>query len=427
MASTIKVTNINTPDGTGNIIVDRPLSGSGASLTNLPAANLTGTLPAISGASLTNLPAANLTGTLPAISGASLTNLPAGGDKRNFIIDGDFTQWPEGNKTNETTNVYGPALWRLTHSTSTANMDMTKSTTVPTFAQSSHTSEFSFLVDVGSVADATPSTNDLKLLRYFVTGSDYTYLHSKEVTLAFWVKGSTIGQYGVAFKNSATDRGYITSFNLVAANTWEYKTITITLDTTGTWLFTEADIGLIIEFQFLSGANRLTSSPGSWQAENKFGSSGQVNMMALTTNNIAFSQVGLYIGSTAPTFLGEPISTVQTQVEYYVESFNYDLEGSAIVPLGSGVFVSATQLRAHVPFNTRKRVPATMTNSSTANQFSIQFGASGSDVSSINGWTQPSTVGAVFMVTHGPSVSGGEAGNLRCDNSGAWVLADARH
>jgi len=56
MASTIKVTNINTPDDTGNIIVDRPLSGSGASLTSLPAANLTGTLPAISGASSTNLP-----------------------------------------------------------------------------------------------------------------------------------------------------------------------------------------------------------------------------------------------------------------------------------------------------------------------------------------------------------------------------------
>ena len=59
MASTIKVTNIDTPDGTGNITVDRPLSGSGASLTNLPAANLTGTLPAISGANLTNLPAAS--------------------------------------------------------------------------------------------------------------------------------------------------------------------------------------------------------------------------------------------------------------------------------------------------------------------------------------------------------------------------------
>jgi hypothetical protein len=54
--STIHVNTINTRDGTGNITVSRPLSGSGASLTNLPAANLTGALPAINGALLTNLP-----------------------------------------------------------------------------------------------------------------------------------------------------------------------------------------------------------------------------------------------------------------------------------------------------------------------------------------------------------------------------------
>ena len=46
MASTIKVTNIDTPDSTGNITVDRPLSGSGASLTALNATQLTtGTIP----------------------------------------------------------------------------------------------------------------------------------------------------------------------------------------------------------------------------------------------------------------------------------------------------------------------------------------------------------------------------------------------
>jgi len=54
------------------------LQGSGANLTALPAANLTGTLPAISAANLTNVPAANITGTLPAISGANLTGIAAG-------------------------------------------------------------------------------------------------------------------------------------------------------------------------------------------------------------------------------------------------------------------------------------------------------------------------------------------------------------
>ena len=41
MASTIKVDTIDTPSGSGNITLNRPLSGSGASLTNLPATALT--------------------------------------------------------------------------------------------------------------------------------------------------------------------------------------------------------------------------------------------------------------------------------------------------------------------------------------------------------------------------------------------------
>jgi hypothetical protein len=52
-------------------------TGSGANLTSLPAAQLTGALPAISAANLTNVPAANITGTLPAISGANLTGIDA--------------------------------------------------------------------------------------------------------------------------------------------------------------------------------------------------------------------------------------------------------------------------------------------------------------------------------------------------------------
>ena len=61
-------------------------SGSGANLTSLPAAQLTGTvadarfpatLPAASAANLTSIPAANVTGTLPALTAANLTNIPA--------------------------------------------------------------------------------------------------------------------------------------------------------------------------------------------------------------------------------------------------------------------------------------------------------------------------------------------------------------
>ena len=59
------------------IVTAVSFTGSGANLTNLPAGNLSGTLPAISAANLTNVPAANITGTLPAIDGSNLTGVGA--------------------------------------------------------------------------------------------------------------------------------------------------------------------------------------------------------------------------------------------------------------------------------------------------------------------------------------------------------------
>jgi len=81
-------------------VVANLFSGSGASLTSIPAGQLTGTLPAISGANLTNLDASDLASgtipdarfpaTLPAVSGANLTGLaPNVGITTN--LSGTFT------------------------------------------------------------------------------------------------------------------------------------------------------------------------------------------------------------------------------------------------------------------------------------------------------------------------------------------------
>ena len=89
MASEIRVNKIENRSGLGTvtfadtgvdlagIVTATTFSGSGASLTALPAAQLSGTLPALSAANLTNVPAANITGPLPAVSAANLTNVPA--------------------------------------------------------------------------------------------------------------------------------------------------------------------------------------------------------------------------------------------------------------------------------------------------------------------------------------------------------------
>ena len=66
------------------------LSGKTMTYGNLPAANLSGSLPAIDGSNLTSIPAANLTGSLPAIDGSALTNLPAGG-KILQVVTNNYT------------------------------------------------------------------------------------------------------------------------------------------------------------------------------------------------------------------------------------------------------------------------------------------------------------------------------------------------
>ena len=57
----VNVAMSNNASVAGNLSVTGTLAGNGSNLTNLPAANLTGTLPAISGANLTNLPATSPT------------------------------------------------------------------------------------------------------------------------------------------------------------------------------------------------------------------------------------------------------------------------------------------------------------------------------------------------------------------------------
>jgi hypothetical protein len=97
MVSTVKVTNIDTPDNTGNITFDRPIAGDGSNLTgvaptkatvealgiDLPAANLTGTVAA---ARLPDLGAWKLIGSQDASTSASLTQTGLGTAYETYAI-----------------------------------------------------------------------------------------------------------------------------------------------------------------------------------------------------------------------------------------------------------------------------------------------------------------------------------------------------
>lgn len=86
---------------------------------------------------------------------------------------------------------------------------------------------------------------------------------AQTVTVSFWVRASYTGTFSVGFANSAGTRVYATTYAINSANTWEYKTVTIPGDTSGTWL-TDNTVGLYLRFMLLSGSNFAVASNNTW-------------------------------------------------------------------------------------------------------------------------------------------------------------------
>ena len=96
---TVDASGVSVTAGVGTF---NSVQGSGASLTALPAANLTGTLPALTAANLTNIPAANIVG----VCTSGLTKTGGFGKFASYAIIADqkATDTPGGSSSTGTFN-----------------------------------------------------------------------------------------------------------------------------------------------------------------------------------------------------------------------------------------------------------------------------------------------------------------------------------
>ncbi len=88
-----------------------------------------------------------------------------------------------------------------------------------------------------TVADASPSANDYLLLAHTkLEAQNLGHLEfgtsgAKDLTLSFWVKSNKTGNASVNLLNAGTTRTTHPQYTINAADTWEYKTITVSGDT----------------------------------------------------------------------------------------------------------------------------------------------------------------------------------------------------
>ena len=232
--------------------------------------------------------------------------------------------------------------------------------------QNSQASKFTAQQNAGSVTPPTGYTNYLG----FVSSSAYTPLSTdyfsviqyvegfnaadfgwgaagaSTVTLSFWVRSSLTGTFGGSVFNSAGNRGYVFSYTINSANTWEQKTVTIVGDTTGTWL-TNNGIGVAIRFGLGAGSTQQGTA-GSWSGSAVTTVTGAVNVCATNAATWYVTGVQLEVGSVATPFerrqYGQELALCQ---RYYWRQ----VAGNNGYPrFSSGICLSATSGQAFITF-----------------------------------------------------------------------------
>ena len=173
-----------------------------------------------------------------------------------------------------------------------------------------------------TTADASIGSGQAYTFRQRVEGYNIADLgwgtaDAKTVTLSFWVRSSLTGTFGGSIFNSAGDRAYVFSYTISAANTWEYKTISIAGDTSGTWLTTNGT-GLNLLFSLGSGSS-LKGSAGSWGSTLFTAPTSSVDLIGTNGATFYITGVQLEVGSTATSFDYRPYGTELALCQRYYE------------------------------------------------------------------------------------------------------------
>lgn len=277
---------------------------------------------------------------------------------QNYLYNGDMEVWNEGTAlVAPGPNTHGAEGYRpiLTATDGVANVN--RSTSVPTVSTSVKAFNYSYEVDI-TTADATIAAGQRAEIQHYIEGNNFKNIHQKQVTLSFWVYATKTGTSCVFFRNSAGDRSYIAEYTISSSNTWEFKTVTLNLDTSGTWLLTAGVRGLFMGWALATGSTFQTTA-GSWQSGDYYATSNQVNHFDSASNFFRITGVKLNLGSTATPFTlmsGSSQGELAITQRYFQKS--HAMTDTALSSAASGiVFInglstSSVRKRHYVPFRT---------------------------------------------------------------------------
>jgi hypothetical protein len=278
-----------------------------------------------------------------------------------------------------------------------------------------------------TTADASIGSTQLYRIEQRIEGFNIADLSwgtasAQTVTLSFWVRSSLTGTFGGSVANSAPDRFYPFGFAISAANTWEYKTITITGDTSGTWL-TDNGTGINISWSLGTGSDRL-GTPGAWVSTQTQGVTGQTQLISTSGATFYITGVQLEAGSVATPFERRPYGTELALCQRYY--YKQQAVGTSDF-FGSGQCTGTTAVVGISNFPTTMRTsPTALEQTGTAADYATYTGAGATTAcSSVPSFVLASVWQGTSLFTVASGLTTGQAAAMRSNNAAAYLAWSA--
>ena len=293
---------------------------------------------------------------------------------KNRIINGAMVidQRNAGASVTPTYNSYGLDRWSFPVSQN-SKFTAQQSSTAPTGFVNS-------MVITSSSAYSVTSSDyfglQQKIEGYNIADLGWGTANAKTITISFWVQSSLTGTFGGAIVNYNGSRNYPFTYTISSANTWTQASVTISGDTSGTWL-TTTGIGINVIFGLGAGSS-WSGTAGAWTGTQAFSATGATSVVGTNGATFYITGVQLEVGSSATGFEYVNYQTSLANCQrYYVKMANNSSTTSAT--FAGGNIVNTTDARVSTTF------PVTMRTSPTINYGNIRLfdGGSASAVTSI--------------------------------------------
>ena len=446
-------------------------SGSGANLTSLPAAQLTGSLPAISGANLTGIAATDnvRTGILDVAGvstfrntmnvGAAVTISESGieasgigitvaningaqiGGRRNIIINGAMLVAQRGTSSTTSGN---QTIDRFAVDHSGTDEAPTQEQVDVSSGTGPYTEGFrkAFKITNGNQTSGTGATDYIGFRQTIeaqnLANSGWNYNSASSfVTLSFWIKSSVAQSFEFNLRTEdGTNYLYLMSTGSLSADTWTKVIKTIPGNSN---LTINNDIGVGANFYLMAfSGTTYTNDPdtlhNAWQVYNSnwlFGKDSTTTWYTTNDATLEITGVQLELGPQATAFehrsFGEELALCQRYCQVFEGPNNNQGGDSQTAFCENGTLYQANNMFMSVPSKVSMRAKPSMTVTTGTNYYVVYSNGAGTDLTG-SGMGMNGNTGTEFFVIQQYGTSVGSAGHsaiFRLNNTSAKIIFSA--